>query len=210
MKPVIRFICAESKQEKLASSLVAGMEAITIPGGRESTDEWIWENYTSLFSAVCYWVFVRAKAATTGHPIPREPAYQQRREILSLLTQARKTVAVPGMDEEELWKNWADLKPRDFTKAVETVADRSWLGDWWVGIDDVVNSTDWDNTQLPDEEELNLIAPIRVRRADTMFQDQFDYLSDARKADFKSWKQDILTRIAERQAELNAMDIDTQ
>ena len=210
VKPVIRFICAESKQEKLASSLVAGMEAITIPGGRETTQEWIWENYTALFSAICYWVFARAKAATTGHPIPREPAYQQRREILSLLTQARKTVEVPGIDTEDLWKDWADLKPRDFTGAVTKVADSRWLGDWWTGVDDVVNSLDWDNVQTQDDEDTELAAPIKGRRADTMFQDQFDYLSDARKADFKAWKQEMLTRIAERQGDANAMEIDAR
>lgn len=185
------------------------MEAITIPGGRESIDEWIWENYTAIFSAICYWVFARAKAATTGHPIPREPAYQQRREILSLLTQARKSVTVPGLDDDELWKDWADLKPRDFTGAVATIADRSWLGDWWKGVDDVVNSTDWENVQV-EEEDTELAAPIRVRRADTMFQDQFDYLSDSRKAEFKVWKHDMIMRIQERQAGGNAMEIDTQ
>lgn len=116
---------------------------------------------------------------------------------------------MPGVDDDELWKDWADLKPRDFTAAVMTVADRSWLGDWWKGIDEVVNSTEWEQVQL-DEEDTELAAPIRVRRADTMFQDQFDYLSDARNAEFKSWKQDMLTRIAERQAGVNAMDIDTQ
>lgn len=186
------------------------MESITIPGGRESIDEWVWENYTALFSAVCYWVFARAKAVTTGHAIPREPAYQQRREILSFLTQARKTIEVPGLDPEELWKDWADLKPRDFTAAVTTVADRKWLGDWWKGIDDVMNSTDWDEAKVPDDEDTELAAPIRARKADTMFQDQFDYLSDAKKADFKSWKQEMLMRIRERQAGVKAMDIDTQ
>ena len=209
--PVIRYLCSETGQPKLVSSVVAGMDAITVPGGRQTYDEWIAENYTALLAAVYWWVTARARAAARGQETSRSPSLQHRREIISLLTQARKTVTVAdATGGDDPWEGWADLKPRDFSKAVTTVEQRSWLGDWWTGVDDVVRSTAWDAAEAPGGEDADLAEPIRVRRADTMFQDKYDYLSEVRMADFTAWKADVLARIGDRRMEGGAMEIDTQ
>lgn len=211
VKPVIRYLCSETDQPKLASTLVAGMDAITMPGGKQTDDRWVVENYTALLAAIFWWTCARARAVAKGPEIAvREPSLQQRREIISLLTQARKTITVTATDNEHSWESWADIKPRDFNNAVATIEQRSWLGDWYTGVDDVMKSADWDKADVPGDDDADQVEPIRVRRADTMFQDKYDYLSEARVADFKAWKAEVLARIAERSAGGSAMEIDTQ
>lgn len=210
VKPVIRYLCSATGQEELANTLVAGMDAITMSGGRPTDDLWVNENYTALFAALLWWTSVRAKAAAKGREVARKPSLQQRREVISLLTQARKAVTVTNTDDGDPWEGWVGMKPREFNKAVETVEERSWLGDWWTGIDAIVNPIDWDKVDVPDGDDADLVEPIRVRRADTMFQDKYDYLSEARMADFKAWRTDILASIAERKTGGDAMEIDTR
>lgn len=212
VKPVIHFFCANVDQPKLAPTLVAGMDAITVQEGKPTNDEWVNENYAALFAAVFYWTFARVMAITSGQNIVRQPTLQRRREILSLMTNARKTVEVPATGDGDPWEGWADLKPKDINNAVAMVEERSWLGDWWAGIEDVIRSADWDAAEVPDPDETELVAPIRIRRADTMFQDKYDYLSEARQAEYRAWKADILARLAQRNENSNdnAMDIDTQ
>lgn len=219
------FVCAESGQPKLASTVVAGMEAITVPGGRETADAWTRDNYAAVFAAVFYWSVARARATLAGREVPREPSLNRRRDIISLLNQARRTVSVAAppvasheegedRDEEALaWKGWADLKPRDFNGAVSTVEQRGWLGDWWTGIDDVVKAKDWDgkdSNEDGDDTDADLTEPIRVRRADTMLQLRYDYLSAARKAQYETWRADLLARITTpAPADGGAMEVDS-
>ena len=208
--PVIRYLCAQEKQPKLLSTMVAGMDAITTQGGKPARDEWINENYTALFAAVFYWTLARATAISRGQEVARQPSLQRRREVLSLLTQARKMVEVTTLGDGHPWEGWADLKPRDLNNAVAMVEQRSWLGDWWGGIDDVVRSSDWDDMETTNADDAELAAPIRIRRADTMYQDKYDYLSDARQAEYKAWKADIMARLAQQKENSSAMEIDTQ
>lgn len=205
-------VCAESKQPNLAPSIVAGMEAIVVPGGSATKDGWVNENYAALFAAVFFWATARARAATKGQEVVREPSLSRRREIISALNQARRTVTVMAADEGLAWERWVDLKPRDFNEAVATVEKRGWLGDWWAGVDDVVKSADWDKAGEPSAEDADLDGPIRVRRTDTMFQDKYDYLSDARRAQYSAWRTGLLARLSPARLDNggSAMEIDTQ
>lgn len=209
MKPVIKFICADADQQKLAWTLIAGMEATTAPEGKtEESMEWAKENYTALFAAVYFWTTVKIRAVTTDRAVSREPFLQQRREIISLLTEARKKVEVMSTDSDDPWDGWADLRPRDFTNGVNEVEQRGWLGDWWTGIEDAFNPNDSSNLQVPEDEDMDTLGPIQVQRADTMFQDKYDYLSEARQADYRDWKTDMIARISQLEDKRSAMEVD--
>lgn len=187
------------------------MDSIIIPEGKQTDDQWVSENNTALLAGVFWWASTRAKAAAKGQETtPRQPSLQQRREIISLLTQARKTVTLTTTDDEDPWEAWADIKPREFNTAVATIEERSWLGDWYTGVDDIIRSADWDKAGMPGGDDADQLEPIRVRRADTMFQGKYDYLSEARVTDFRAWKAEMLAGIAERSGGGDAMEIDTQ
>lgn len=168
------------------------------------------EHITSLFAALYFFVIMRVKAVTSGAMVDREAYVPQRKEILALLNQARQEVNVKDLDEEEFWVGWQLLKSKDFDLAVEQVNQRDWLtGDWYKGIAEVMKQGQHDdNDALEDDDESG--PQLRARRADTMFQDKYDFLSDARRSDYAVWKDNMLSRISQFMATSNSMEIDTQ
>lgn len=211
IKPTTRFLCEETDHKKLAPTILAGMEAIVTPGGRRTEDEWVLKNVTALFAAIYFFVTMRVKALASGEAIDREGYVPLRKEILALLTRARGEVSVRGLDEDEAWDGWTSLKTKEFDDAVARVNERAWLTeDWYQGIADVVKLTQ--RSQLDDVEMLDeeTMPKMQVKKADTMFQDKYDLLSEAKRADFMHFKEDMLARIALLTTAGAAMEVDTK
>ncbi|RSL63872.1 hypothetical protein CEP54_004986 [Fusarium duplospermum] len=211
IKPTTRFLCEETDHKKLAPTILAGMEAIVTPGGRRTEDEWVLKNVTALFAAIYFFVTMRVKALASGEAIDREGYVPLRKEILALLTRARNEVTVRGLDEDEAWDGWSSLKTKEFDEAVARVNERAWLTeDWYQGIADVVKLTQrsqFDDVEMLDEETM---PKMQVKKADTMFQDKYDLLSEAKRADFMHFKEDMLARIALLTTAGAAMEVDTK
>ncbi|KAM0430493.1 hypothetical protein ACHAPT_005840 [Fusarium lateritium] len=211
IKPTTRFLCEETDHKKLAPTILAGMEAIVTPGGRRTEDEWVLQHITALFAAIYFFVTMRVKALASGEAIDREGYIPLRKEILALLTRARKEVSVRGLDEDEAWDGWSSLKSKEFDDGVARVNERAWLTeDWYQGIADVVKLTQrsqFDDVEMLDEETM---PKMQVKKADTMFQDKYDLLSEAKRADFTHFKEDMLARIALLTTAGAAMEVDTK
>ncbi|KAM5342979.1 hypothetical protein ACJ41O_013945 [Fusarium nematophilum] len=211
IKPVTRFLCEETDHKKLAPTILAGMEVIVTPGGRRTEDEWVLQSTSALFAAVYFFVTMRVRALASGEAIDREGYVPLRKDILALLVQARKEVTVRGFDEEDAWDGWSNLKTKEFDDAVARVNERGWLtGDWYQGIADVVKLTQ--RSQLDDVEMFDdeTIPKMQVKKADTMFQDKYDFLSEAKRADYVHWKEEMLAKIALLTTAGAAMEVDTQ
>ncbi|KAH7320974.1 origin recognition complex, subunit 6 [Stachybotrys elegans] len=194
IRPTIRYMCAETSQQKLGPSVLAGMESILIPGGKRTEDEWVKEHTTDLIAAIYFFTTMRVRAIASGEGMDRDEYVPQRKAILALLAQARMEVTVAGYDEDEAWRDWTTLKAKEFDAAVAQVNERDWLqGDWYKGIDDVVQGVQ-DSDML--DADVADSSQIPIRRADTMLQDKYDLLSDTRRADYKAWKESMLSRIA--------------
>ncbi|KAF5022371.1 hypothetical protein F66182_5572 [Fusarium sp. NRRL 66182] len=209
IQPAARFLCEETGHRKLAPTILAGMEAIVTTEGRRTDDEWILQNTTGLFAAIYFFVTMRVKALTSGEGIDREGYVPLRKEILALLARARQEVTIRNLPEENAWEGWTTLKSKDFDDAVAQVNERSWLtGDWYQGIADVVKLTQrsqFDNIEMLDDETM---PKMQVKKADTMFQDKYDFLSEKNRADYMHWKEDMLAKIALLTAGA-AMEVDT-
>lgn len=199
--PVIRFLCTETYQTYLSPTLIAGMEHVVLPGGQRTEDEWINGHLTPLLATIYYFVDSRVKSINSGHVVNAQTYIPQRKQIRSLLSRARAEADVNQLEEEEAWAGWTNLQPRDFDAAVEEINGRDWLAaDWYRAIADVVKS---DGEKLPASHgdlQQEDSGPIAMRRADTMFQEKYDLLSEARRADYKVWKADILSRINQLQS----------
>lgn len=89
--------------------------------------------------------------------------------------------------------------------------EQGWLdSDWFKGLDELVGAKRWDVVAAPAEDEDDMAKPIQIRRADTMFQEKYDYLSEERKADYNVWRHKMLQRITDNRTNSGAMEIDTQ
>lgn len=216
IQPVARFLCQETDHKKLGPTILAGMESIIVPGGRKTEDEWVLQNSSALLAAIYFYVTVKVKdlaslkalslgsdiAMKINNLLPGEAidsAYYapQRKEILALLARARKEVTIPEFEEGSAWYGWTNIKTKDFDEAITKVNERDWLkGDWYHEIADVFKLTQrgaFDDVDMLDDDLAS--AQAQVKRADTMFQDKYDYLSEAKRADYIAWKKSILAKI---------------
>ncbi|GAB0132768.1 hypothetical protein EsDP_00001195 [Epichloe bromicola] len=210
IQPVIRHMCAESRQKRLAPTVFAGIEYALLPDGRPTEDAWVIQHVTDLVAALYFFVIMRVRSMTSGADMDREGYVPLRKEILALLTQACQEVTVPEYrDADAFWEGWRDVKPRDFDAAVAKVNENSWLsGDWYDGIVDVLNSMTKADADMSDHEQEDSEAPLPTRRADAMLQERYDFLSEARKAEFAMWRDSMLAKIAEAVPKESAMGID--
>lgn len=209
VRPVTRFLCTGTENNQLASTIVAAMEAVMLPAGRRAADEWVHENTTALFAAIYFYVTMRAKALTSGAEVNSETYLPLRKDIIDLLDRAREEAEVKVADEHLAWSGWSTIKPKAFDDAVAKVKERGWLdSDWYRGITDIINADGTADVQMGDDDEIGLGQTGQVRRADTMFQDRFDYLSEGRRAEYKIWKEATLARISQAMASNGAMEVD--
>ncbi|UKZ56283.1 hypothetical protein TrVGV298_010117 [Trichoderma virens] len=205
IQPVIRHLCAGSGHKKLAPSMLAGMESILLSGGRKTKDAWALKNATALCAAVIFFVAMRVRDVDQEQAIQPEVYEPTRTEIIGQLNRARQEVEVKGVEPDTLWEGWADVSNDDFDAAASRIRDKGWLeADWYSGITDVINmGLQQDDDVVNDLDEEDALQ-VQQQRADTMFQDKYNYLSEGRRAEYKAWKDDTLTRIAELSASLEA------
>lgn len=205
-----RWLCEETDHKKLAPTILAGLENIVTPEGRRTEDEWVLQNVTALFAAIYFFVTMRVKALASGEGIDREGYVPLRKEILALLARARQEVIVRNLTEEDAWEGWTNIKSKDFDDAVAKVNEQAWLtGDWYQGIADVVKLAQRGHVEdvaMLDEETM---PKMQVKKADSMFQDKYDFLSDAKRAEYVHWEKDIYAKIA-LSTTGTAMEVDTQ
>ncbi|EHK15944.1 uncharacterized protein TRIVIDRAFT_128024, partial [Trichoderma virens Gv29-8] len=201
IQPVIRHLCAGSGHKKLAPSMLAGMESILLSGGRKTKDAWALKNATALCAAVIFFVAMRVRDVDQEQAIQPEVYEPTRTEIIGQLNRARQEVEVKGVEPDTLWEGWADVSNDDFDAAASRIRDKGWLeADWYSGITDVINmGLQQDDDVVNDLDEEDALQ-VQQQRADTMFQDKYNYLSEGRRAEYKAWKDDTLTRIAELSA----------
>ncbi|PTB50435.1 hypothetical protein M431DRAFT_95472 [Trichoderma harzianum CBS 226.95] len=205
VQPVIRHLCAGSGHKKLAPSMLAGMELIFIPGGRKTKDAWSWKNATALCAAIIFFVAMRARDIDLEQAIQPEIYEPTRAEIIDQLVRARQEVELKGVEPDTLWEGWSDVSNDEFDAAASRIREKGWLeADWYNGITDVINmgmQLDDDVADGLDEEDA---LQVQQQRADTMFQEKYNYLSEGRRAEYKAWKDATLMRIAELSATLEA------
>ncbi|KAG6010864.1 hypothetical protein E4U21_002532 [Claviceps maximensis] len=212
IQPVIRHMCAESGQKRLAPTVFAGAEYILLPDGRPTEDAWLVQHATDLVAALYFFVMMRVRSITSGGgaELDGEDYVPMRTKILALLTQASQQVTVPEYEEADaFWEGWRSIKSRDFDAAVAQVKESSWLsGDWYEGIVDVLDSTTHVDADISDDEQEDRQTPLPTRRADAMIQEGDDLLVRAKRADFAMWREKMLAKIARARPVDTAMEVD--
>ncbi|KAL7950944.1 origin recognition complex subunit 6 domain-containing protein [Trichoderma barbatum] len=205
IQPVIRHLCAGSGHKKLAPSMLAGMESIMLSGGRKTKDVWALKNATALCAAVIFFVAMRVKDIDQEQAIQPDIYEPTRTEVIGQLIRARQEVQVKGVESDTLWEGWVDVSNDDFDAAVSRIREEGWLeADWYKGIADVINMSLPQDGDVVDDQDEEGALQVQQQRADTMFQDKYNYLSEGRRAEYKTWKDATLARISELAASLEA------
>lgn len=210
--PAIRFMCSESDNKRIAPTVLAGAEIIACPGGRKTEDTWVNEHPTEMLVAIVHAVFIQLALLTSADSEEEDLYTPMRKTVMELLNRARSEAVFIGMEEDGAWDGWVKLKVRDFDEATSYAKAAGWFdSDWFRNIVDVVSSGN-NGKDAVDVEDTEVAAAGPGRRADTMFQERYDYLSEARIIDYRVWKTTQLDRISQAIAAGgagNAMDIDS-
>ncbi|PHH77126.1 hypothetical protein CDD82_3656 [Ophiocordyceps australis] len=194
--PVLRFLCAETDSRRFMPTMLAGVECIVTPGGRMTQDAWTKTHVSQVVAAVYFYVMMRVRALSTKEWLDRSGYVPLRKTILGLMKQARTQVQIKQVDEAQAWRDWQAIKPTDFDEAVAHVKDQDWLlSDWYEAIAHVAQ--DGGHGEAEAAEARQEAALIPERRADTMLQEKYDYISEARRREYRQWRESMLSQIGQ-------------
>ncbi|KAK0634572.1 origin recognition complex, subunit 6 [Bombardia bombarda] len=211
IRPTLRFICKELGHTRIGPVVMSGMESIVAPHGKLTDDKWVLENLVSLLGALC--LFVWRGVTWPGTDLDEAQYVQFRKDLVGAVKKARKTVALKAPTDEneeeeeegDLWEGWQVIRIKDLDTAALRISRNGWLElDWAKGIQDLAEATiDAQQHSASDDESDSSShnrgggEPLQIRRADTMFQERYDYLSERNKLEYAAWKEGILGRIKE-------------
>ena len=192
--PAARWVCRALDHGPLIPLVLAGAEAVAAPPktkGRKGMGGPLAASTTAVLAAVCYLAALQWEA--TGTATPEWVAGIERR-ILAAFGKARKeTQLSKAGGGADAWEGWEDLERRPFRQAIMEVQDRLEVG-WFDAVDELKAAVDCEEEQDQAEDEKEE-QEYQMTRADTMFQDRYDFLSERKRAGYKVWKEGIMKRI---------------
>ncbi|KAJ9149966.1 Origin recognition complex subunit 6 [Pleurostoma richardsiae] len=209
VRPTARFLCHELDGAALGPTVMAGMESIAAPHGVRTDDEWVNAHLAGLLAAVYWFVAERAAMQATGQAVDVARYKAGRARILEVLRRVPGEVK-PQADERGAWEGWEVIGTRELDKAVTEVNQRDWLkSDWYRGVLDIKTGDgelsdggDGEDDQADEEETETPDSPrFCWWKADTMFQDRYDYLTREKKERFGVWKESVMERIRQIERE---------
>ncbi|OTA57924.1 hypothetical protein K449DRAFT_128894 [Hypoxylon sp. EC38] len=201
VRPTIQFMCKELDEERIGRTVLAGMQTIAAPHGKRTKDEWVNENLTALLAAVYFLVSSQLYVLEQGKELDDPQYIRMRKAILKTLGAAQDNVGVVGMDEDELWIGWEDIKSKDVDSAVAKVVENGWQKDeWFAGIKHMAKikdaEVDNEDVEMEDGDEKSFSEKLHAQRGDTMLQSKWD-MTDRKRDEYRAWKDGILRRIEE-------------
>ncbi|KAI1800724.1 hypothetical protein F4811DRAFT_537411 [Daldinia bambusicola] len=214
VRPTIQFMCKELDEENIGRIVLAGMQTIVTPHGKPTKDEWINEHLTSLLAAVYFLVSSQIYVLEKGRDLDDPQYARMRKSILNVMGRAQENVSVVGMDEEELWIGWSDIKSRDVDGAVAKVVENNWQEEeWFAGIKHIIKTktTDGDGEEVEreDGDDGQVSGKLHIHRGDTMLQSKWD-MTDKKREEYREWKDEMMRRIEEfEHSQTSKIDIHT-
>lgn len=178
--------------------MASGIESIVCPNGKPTEDEWVKINLASLLGAL--YLFVWRGVTFPGQDLDQSTYIKFRKQLVATLNRARKEVEVnvKDGDAEKAWEWWYDVKLKDLDMSALVINRHGWLElDWAKGVQDLVHMNEErarDDEEDAEREERNA-EPVQLRRADTMFQERYDFLADRKRKGYAEWKEGIMKRI---------------
>ncbi|OTB00819.1 hypothetical protein M426DRAFT_65178 [Hypoxylon sp. CI-4A] len=214
VRPTIQFLCKELDDERIGRTVLAGMQTIAVPHGRQTKDEWVSEHLTPLLAAVYFLVSSQLYVLEQGKDLDDPKYIEMRRAILKALGRAQENVNVVGMDEDELWIGWTDIRTRDIDGAVAKVVENGWQKEeWFSGIENLIKTANGDadeeDQNMEDHDEKPFHEKLHARRGDTMIQSRWE-MTDEKREEYRAWEAGIRRQMEEiERSGIAEMDIDT-
>ncbi|KAI1164750.1 origin recognition complex, subunit 6 [Nemania serpens] len=216
IRPTIQLLCKEFDQDLIGRTVLAGMQTIVAPHGRRTSDQWVNDHMTHLLAAVYCLVAGQLHVIMHGKDLDSRQYSKIRKSVLVVLEHAQEKVAVPTMDEDELWIGWSDITSKNIDMAMAEIIKRDWQKDeWFSGFEDMVKRSEADanpsedDADADEDEDAGISERLHVQRPDTMFQSRWD-MTDQKRREYREWKDGILQRIEEiEQSQATASEVNS-
>ncbi|KAK4157670.1 origin recognition complex subunit 6 [Chaetomidium leptoderma] len=198
IRPALRFLLTHLGPARIGPVVASGLESIIVPDGKLTDDAWVQTNLVPVLGALYLFVW-RGVTWPGGLEVDRERYVKFRKVVASCLAKARVEVELAD-GEEAGWEGWAEVGVREFDAAAVRGNRHGWFEMEWVGgVGDLVererNEEDEGEDGDRGEEQV-----VQIRRADTMFQERYDYLGERKRKAYAEWKGGMLKRIKELEA----------
>ena len=213
--PAIRALCAGLDARKAMPHVIAGVESVLFlpcPGTEDSEGDQTMQEGQSAEAgmkgkvpALIAAVLSFAMARLTGKETDAKEYNQRVRMAIALLHDIRDDevmIAKIG-NGGEAWDGWEHITKKEVDAWLKEIGTRGWLRmDWWENMADG-SGVSGDLEEYHDDYEDNDEERVTERekeqvwktRSGTMIQDQYEYLSEAKREQFAMWKQLMLVKI---------------
>lgn len=217
--PAIRVLCAGLDAGKATPHVLAGVDSVlflqcpgdedlegdrTMREGQSAQEEGLRGKMPALIAAVLSFAIVRL----TGEETDAKEYNQRVKMVIGVLRSMREDMAMVAKigEEEEAWKGWEVITKKDVDAWLKEIASKGWLRmDWWEnmvggsGVSGQAEEVYDDEDDEEDDQEARAAEIERERlwktRSGTMIQDQYDYLSEAKRKQYARWKELMLVKI---------------
>jgi origin recognition complex subunit 6 len=196
IRPTLRFLLTHLGPAPIGPIVASGLESIIAPAGKLTDDVWVLANLVPVLGALYLYVW-RGLTWPDGQDVDRERYVKFRKEVASCLAKARQEVELAGGDEG--WEGWTEVGPKNFDEAAVRGNRHGWFEMEWVeGVGDLADR----ERDAEDEREGGDGGEevVQIRRADTMFQERYNYLGERKRKAYAEWKGGMLKRIKELEA----------
>ena len=197
IRPTLRYLCSELGPKQIGPVVASGIESVVLsPGGQKLTqDEWVLSNPVSVLGAL--YLYVWRGVTWPGEDIDQAEYIKFRKSVAEALRKARDEVELEGGDEA--WEGWHEVGVKELDTATLRINRHGWLEmDWAKGVEDLVRR-ERDHNDRDEEDgkraEQVVVEEVKIRRADTMFQERYDYLTEKKRKAYGEWKDGVLKRI---------------
>lgn len=196
--PVVRLLCREMETRRAVPHVLAGVESILClpcPAGKRGIEG----KLPALVAMVWFFVVVRMRGKE-GRAVEGTKRTERVREILARAKDDEQVRDRVG-DGEGAWTGWEEVEQRDVNAWRGEIVGNGWREmDWWTNIEEGIGvdggEEDGDEEMLDVDVNRNFVGEVGRRKPRTMIQEQF-YVTDAKRADFRAWKETLIAKIAE-------------
>jgi origin recognition complex subunit 6 len=198
IRPTLRLLTTALGPVHIGPIVASGLESIITPDGKLTDDAWVLANLAPVLGAL--YLYVWRGVTWPGRELDRERYVKFRKEVADVLGGARDEVEILR-EEEGDWEGWREVGVREFDTAALRGNRHGWFEMEWVsGVGDLVDrEMDREEAEAGEKEE-GRDGPVQIQRADTMFQERYDYLSERKRKAYSEWKVGMMKRIKELEA----------
>ena len=199
IRGVLGVLISEMRRQKWGKIVLAGVQHVVAPRNRRTADKWVNEHLPAAVAAVFAASMFVVDGVIEGHqPHAKEDMAER---TVDIMRRARRDLDVKGMSDDEFWDGWSPLRAGDVLDGIDRV-EREWGHAEWFEV--LVEMAEAQRDRVAEEDPGSLVSGgrsggegPRVRKADTMHLETYNFLSREARNAYGMWKEGIMARIAQ-------------